>query len=197
MPCSSSSSYRPPTRSSSKAASWAAASTSETGRQPAAAPRRSRSSMSSGGVSMLSLLAIRRPAYPISGDGEPDVVAHHQGEEGGVEPVQGTPVGPEDAPGVLGPHVALDVGLEEVADRRGDRHPEPEPERVEPRHPVLVEPRDLHGDERADDAAGQALEGLVGRDGGGERAAAEEPPGEVGDRVAEERAGEDVDDHRV
>ena len=65
----------------------------------------------------------RRCAAPSARDQdrEPDVVAADGREQHRVEAVERAAVGAEDAPGVLDPGVALDVALEEVADRRGDR----------------------------------------------------------------------------
>src|ERR1700704_4281505 len=59
----------------------------------------------------------------------PDVVAHDRAEEHRVEAVERAAVGPEQAAGVLGAGLALDEGLEQIADRGDERHAEPEHER--------------------------------------------------------------------
>ena len=68
-------------------------------------------------------------------DREPDVVAGDDREQRRVEAVERAAVRAEHAAGVLHPRLALDVALEEVADRRGDRHADAEQERVALRQP--------------------------------------------------------------
>src|SRR4051812_3756095 len=69
---------------------------------------------------------------------QPDVITRHRGEEDGVEAVQRAAVSAEQAPRVLHAPIALEIGLEEVAQRRRDPDREAEVERVDPVEPVLV-----------------------------------------------------------
>ncbi len=58
----------------------------------------------------------RRP----SDEGPSDVVAHHEGKEDRVDPIEHAPVGAERTPAVLLPGVTLEERLEEVAGRGRD-----------------------------------------------------------------------------
>ena len=62
--------------------------------------------------------------------------------------------------------VALDEGLEQVAERREQCHADAEDERVRARQPFLVAPRDPHPEHRAEHPDHQSLHGLVGGDPG-------------------------------
>src|SRR5262245_39271948 len=53
-----------------------------------------------------------------------------EGEENGVDAVEHAAVPPKDAPGVLHAEVALEHGLEEVAERRCERDDHPEQQRL-------------------------------------------------------------------
>src|SRR2546423_8713793 len=137
----------------------------------------------------------RRGTCFSSAEGGPDEVARPGGKEARVETVQRPAVGAEQTAGVLHPAVALEVGLEQVAERRGGAHREPQEQRVDPREPVLVERGALGAEDAEAEPADEALERLVGRDGGRERPAAEGAAGEVRARVTGEPADEDVGYH--
>src|SRR4051794_21908198 len=74
----------------------------------------------------------------LSEDGLADVVADHHREQHPVEAVEDAAVRAEQSAGVLHVEVALDRGLEQVAERRGERHAEADQQRVGPLEPVVL-----------------------------------------------------------
>ncbi len=100
----------------------------------------------------------------------------------------------EDDAGVLRARVALEVALEQVADRRRDGDRRTEKQRVRAAEPVLVQAGEPHAGDGRDHADRQAFDGLVRGDRRRERHPAEQAPAEVGARVADERPDHHVDD---
>src|SRR5688500_12770116 len=127
----------------------------------------------------------------------PDIEAGHAGEEDRIEPVERPAVGAEQAAGVLRARVALQVALEQVADRRRGRDRRAEDQRLHAGHPLLVDAGEPHGEHARDEADEQPLDRLVRRDPRSQPAAAEHPPAHVGARVADEGADEHADDDAV
>ena len=102
-------------------------------------------------------------------------------------------MGAEERARVLHAGLALDVALEEVADRRRDRDPDADQQRVALRQPRLVEAREPDADDRATMPITRPSTVLRARStapAGGARKA----PAEVGAGVADERPDQRVDD---
>ena len=98
---------------------------------------------------------------------------------------------------VLEPEVALEHRLDEVAERGEDRHHDAEQQAVAevvPRVQADDGDDDAHHDRRGH-AAGEALEGLVRRDVGHQRAVAHPGADEVAGDVVAHRAEHEPDDH--
>ena len=97
-------------------------------------------------------------------DREPDVVADDDREQRAVEAIERAAVRSEHAARVLGPGIALDQRLEQVAERPEHRDRHPEQERVALGQPGLVQAGQEHRQDRDQHPADQALDGLVRRD---------------------------------
>src|SRR5436305_8936579 len=106
---------------------------------------------------------------------------------------------PEEPARVLDLEVALYQRFEEVADRGDHCYAEADQECVGGLEPlVLVGDGEQPEGERAADYAGdQPLERLVRRDQRRQRPAAPRAAAEVGGRVLDERADQDIDDERA
>src|SRR3954464_13724057 len=94
----------------------------------------------------------------------PDVEPDDRGEQRRVKAVERAAVRAEQAAGVLRPRVALEVALEQVAERRRHGHGGAEDECLHAAEPVGVEAREPHRADREQQPERKALDGLVRRD---------------------------------
>src|SRR4051812_37261837 len=121
------------------------------------------------------------------------VVRRDPREEERVDPVEHATVTAQEATRVLHLRIALQGGLEEVAERCGDRDHGSQDERLRDRQEALLVERDERHGDRRHDSGRQTLPGLSGRDGRRQLVTSEKQADEVRARVA----GPDGQDHDV